>query len=111
MGVRERTNEYGVLRALGFSPRHLVAFILGEAGTIGLIGGLIGVGLGYLLVDRALGPFIEDNIGSYFPYFRVAPETLIAAPLLAVALAIVAAGLPAFRASRLHVVDALRRIG
>ena len=35
MGVRERTHEYGVLRAIGFLPRHIAALVLGEAATIG----------------------------------------------------------------------------
>ncbi len=36
MGVRERTNEYGVLRAIGFLPKHIAQFVLGEAAAIGL---------------------------------------------------------------------------
>jgi putative ABC transport system permease protein len=111
MGVRERTNEYGVLRAIGFFPRHIVTFVLGEAATIGLGGGLLGLLLAYPLVEKGMGRFIEENLGAYFPYFRIADETAIAAPLLALGLALVAAAFPAYRASQLKVVDALRRLG
>jgi putative ABC transport system permease protein len=111
MGVRERTNEYAVLRTIGFHPRHIVTFILGEAATIGAIGGVIGLLLAYPLVEKGMGSYLEENLGSYFPYFRIADETAIAAPFLAIGLALLAAALPAYRASHLKIVDALRRIG
>ncbi len=111
MGVRERTNEYGVLRAIGFMPKHIVAFVLGEAVTIGALGAIVGIALSYPMVERGLGRFIEENMGSYFPYFRIAPSTLVTAAVLAMALGLVAAAIPAFRASKLDVVDSLRRVG
>jgi putative ABC transport system permease protein len=111
MGVRERTNEYGVLRAIGFVSKHIVTFVIGESVVIGLVGGLIGLGLAYPLVEKGMGRFIEENLGSYFPYFRIAEDTAIAAPLIAIGLAAVAAAIPAYRASKLKVVDALRRVG
>src|SRR6185436_15226895 len=43
MGVRERTREYGVLRALGFSPGHIAMFVMGEALVIGLLTGALGI--------------------------------------------------------------------
>ncbi|HMV68957.1 MAG TPA: ABC transporter permease, partial [Myxococcota bacterium] len=41
MGVRERTNEYGTLRAIGFLPKHIAAFILGEAAVLSGLGGIL----------------------------------------------------------------------
>lgn len=111
MGVRERTHEYGVLRAIGFLPKHLVLFVLGEAGTIGILGGLVGLGLSYPIVERGLGRFLEENMGAFFPYFRIEPTTAIAALLLAIALGLLAAALPAYQASKLNVVNALRKVG
>lgn len=111
MGVRERTSEYGVLRAIGFFPKHIVAFVLGEAAVIGVVGGAVGLGLAFLIVENIMGRFIEENFGSWFPYFRIDDTTKVAAPLLAIGLALAAAGLPAYRASKLKVVDALRRMG
>ena len=111
MGVRERTNEYGVLRAIGFLPKHIVRFILAEGVVIGVIGGLIGVLLGYPVVNGALGRVIEENMGNMFPQFKVQPEIAAFAFGLAMVLGLVAAILPARKASRLQVVEALRRVG
>ncbi|MFO0608889.1 MAG: FtsX-like permease family protein [Polyangiales bacterium] len=110
MGVRERTMEYGVLRALGFLPKHVAAFILSEAAALGAFAGLAGVALSYPVVQQGLGRWIEENQGATFPYFRIEPETAAVAFALAVALALAAAALPAWRASRLTVTDALRRL-
>lgn len=110
MGVRERTSEYGVLRAIGFLPRHIVTFIIGEAVVLGAIGGVVGVLLSYPIVNGMLGRFLEENMGSLFPYFRVQPTIAGLAFGLTVALSVVAAALPAYRASKLKVVDSLRRV-
>jgi putative ABC transport system permease protein len=110
MGVRERTREYGVLRAVGFTPRHIGIFILGEAITVGLIAGLVGLGLAYPVVELGMGRFLEENMGGMFPYFRIDPGTMVTAVLLAVGLSVIAALLPAYRASKLSVTDALRRV-
>jgi putative ABC transport system permease protein len=110
MGVRERTNEYGVLRAMGFLPWHIAWFILGEAMFIGLLGGGLGLLLGYPFVEKGMGAWLEENMGSLFPYFRVPGEVAVEALVLALVLALVAAAIPAYRASQLKVVDALRRV-
>jgi putative ABC transport system permease protein len=111
MGVRERTNEYGVLRAIGFLPKHIAQFVIGEAVVIGVVGGGIGLVLGYPFVNFGVGRFIEENMGQYFPQFRVQPELAAVAFGLAVLLALIAAILPARQAARLQVVDSLRRVG
>lgn len=111
MGVRERTHEYGVLRAIGFMPKHLVTFVLGEAVTVGFLGGLTGLALAYPIVERGIGRFLEENLPGFFPYFRISPSTAGAALGLASALGIVAAIIPARQASKLNVVNALRKVG
>ncbi len=110
MGVRERTNEYGVLRAIGFLPSHITAFIVGEATLIGAAGGAVGLLIAYPVVEKGLGRWLEENMGSFFPYFRIAPTDAALAMGLALALGIVAAILPALGASKLRVTDALRRV-
>ena len=110
MGVRERTNEYGVLKALGFSGGQIATFVFGEAATIALIGGVLGVGIAYPFVEIGIGRWLEENMGQFFPYFRVPPLVTVMALLLAVSLGVLAAAIPAFNASRLRVVDALRRV-
>jgi putative ABC transport system permease protein len=111
MGVRERTSEYGVLRAVGFAPGHIAFFVLGESIVIGLAGGLLGAAIAYPIVERGLGRWIEENMGTFFPYFRIDPMVIGAALLLATVLAMAAAAIPAYRASKVSVVDALRKVG
>ncbi len=110
MGVRERTREYGVLRALGFSPGAVGFFVVGEAGAIGLLSGVIGLALSVPIVELGMGRFLEENMGSWFPYFRIAPLTYVMGLVLALGLALVASILPARRAAGLQVTEALRRV-
>jgi len=110
MAVRERTTEYGVLRAIGFEPGHIRWFIVGEAVVMGLCAGAAGILLSYPVVELGMGRFLEENMGSWFPYFRVDKMTALLGVLLAVGLSVVAALLPAHRAAKLSVVDALRRV-
>lgn len=110
MGVRERTGEYAVLRAIGFRPYHIAALVIGEAGTLGLLGGGIGLALAFPFINMGMGRYIEENHGSIFPFFRVTPESAAAALGIAVGLGIVSSIIPAARAYRLHVIDALRRV-
>lgn len=111
MGVRERTHEYGVLRAIGFLPKHLVMFVIGEAVAVSLAGGMLGLLVAYPFINLGVGRFLEENMGGWFPFFRIAPETMVWAMLLAAGLGLLAAAQPARAASRLKVVDALRRVG
>jgi putative ABC transport system permease protein len=91
IGVRERTREYATLRAIGFTPWHVAGSIVAEAMLLGGLGGLLGLGVSYPLVDRALGGWIVRNLDALLPYFRVATSTA--------ALALAASG-PASRWSR-----------
>ncbi len=110
MGVRERTQEYGVLRALGFLPKHIAGFILGEAAALGLAAGVLGLALSYPLVQYGLGRWLEENMGSLVPYFRIETSTAAQALGFSLLLGVASALIPAVRASRLTVTDALRRI-
>ena len=110
MSVRERTHEYGVLRAIGFSPGYVGGFIIGEALLLSIVGGLVGLGLVQLLINMVLGPFIEDNMGFMFIAFRTPTATMLLAFVIVVVLGFLAAIIPARGASRLKVTDALRRV-
>lgn len=111
MSVRERTKEYGTLRAIGFLPHHLGVFILGEAVTVGTLGGLLGLAFSYPIVELGMGRFLEENMAGMFPYFRISLGTGLAAIALAIGMSAVAGIIPAIGASRLKVVEALRRVG
>ncbi len=109
MGVRERTTEYGVLRALGFQPGHVRAFIVGEALTLSLLSALLGLLLAVPIVS-GMGAWLEQNMGQFFPVFRIPPLAAAAAVALTLGLGALASLLPAVRAGQLQVTEALRRI-
>lgn len=111
MGVRERTREYGVLLALGFRPKHILGFVIGESLAVGFLGGVAGLALSYPIVQQGMGRWLEENMGSWFPYFRIPATVAALAVVIAVLLGLVAAIVPAWRASKLDPVDALRRLG
>jgi putative ABC transport system permease protein len=104
LSVRERTNEIGVLKTLGFSSGSILRVIVGEAVLLTVVGGLIGFGLGALMV---MG--LQPTLTKYFPLFEIADSTLITALVLMVALGVITGLWPAVTAMRLKIVDALRR--
>lgn len=100
----ERTREFGVLRAIGWSKRRLWALILGEALSISLLGAAMGVGLSVGLV-RILEhlPSVKGILHAQFGAGDVW-RALYTAGIIGV----VAAIYPAWRASRLQPLDAMR---
>lgn len=110
MGARERVGEYGVLRAIGFLPRHIAFWVMAESLVIGVVGGLTGLALAWPFINFGVGRFLEENMGQMFPYFRLGAPNAALGVALAAALGAVAGAIPAWRASRLRVVDAVRRV-
>jgi putative ABC transport system permease protein len=104
MSVFERTREIGVLRALGWKGRHVILLILTEAGVLGLAGGLLGilVGLGALWI-LSIMPQTASVVS-----LSVSPGHIVESLLIAVGSGLVAGAYPAWRASRLSPVEALR---
>jgi putative ABC transport system permease protein len=110
MAVRERIREYGVLRALGFAPAQIRLIVIGEAMALGLVAAVLGIVLAIPFVEQGIGRFLEENMGAWFPYFRIEKATYAAAIGAALTLAAAASALPAVRAGRLSVTNALRRV-
>lgn len=110
MGARERTNEYGVLRAIGFLPGHVALWVVAESFLMGTVGGVVGVMLAWPFINLFIGRLVEDNMGSFFPYFHLEIGPVVTGMVLAAVLGAMAAAIPAWQASKLHVVDAVRRI-
>jgi putative ABC transport system permease protein len=75
-----------------------------------MLGGALGLAMAYPFVNLGMGRWLEENMGSFFPYFHVEPSIAAMGFALAVILAGAAALLPANQAARLKVVDALRRV-
>ena len=109
MGVRERVREYGIMRAVGFLPSHVVTLVVAEAATLGLIGGLAGVGIAIPVV-AGMGGFLEENMAAFFPIFRLQAATALIALGIAILLGGLAGVIPAYQASRIKVIEALRNV-
>jgi putative ABC transport system permease protein len=105
LSTNERIREFGTLRAMGFLPRHLASFVLGEAAVLGLVGGGLGLLLAYPLIQGPLSRYLEEEMR--VAPLRIAAGDALGALLLGGALALVAAGLPALRAARLQVTESL----
>jgi putative ABC transport system permease protein len=103
MSVNERTREIGIKRAVGASRRRIVVEFVGEAGAIGLLGGLIGLGLGSLVV--LAGNELGRSSGTYL--FELTAGTAFGALVFACVLGMVAGVFPAAHAARLDPVSAL----
>jgi len=106
--VRERTQELGLLKAVGFSNELVLGVVLGESLAITLLGGILGLLLGWLMVT-GLGQ--AGFIRQFFPIFFVPTRDLIIGGVLTIALGFVAGILPAIQAMHLRLADALRREG
>jgi putative ABC transport system permease protein len=102
--VRERTNEIGVLKTLGFSAGSVLRLVIGEALFLTILGGLIGFGLAWLAVGG-----LQPTMKQYFPVFEIDSTTFITSLVLMVALGVITGLWPAVSAMRLKIVDALRR--
>ena len=102
--VRERTNELGVLKTLGFSNRGVLGLVLGESVLVTTLGGLTG-----MLLAWWLGVQFEPVLDQYLPGFRVPGAAFVQAVVFMVALGVVAGAAPAWQAMRLQIVEALRR--
>ena len=98
--VSARTREFGVRLAIGSAPRHLLASVLSEGVRIAAIGVAVGAGGGYLLARVAARFFTTVQLPGAMP--------VIGATAVLIAAAIVASLMPAARASRVDVLQALR---
>lgn len=102
--VKERTQEIGVRKAIGARPRSIVGLIMQESLVITVLSGLIGVGLGVLTLSL-VGDSLEE-------YFIVDPSVgwgiIITAFVCLVFSGLIAGFVPAYRASRIKPIEALR---
>jgi putative ABC transport system permease protein len=101
IAVNERTNEIGLLRALGSEKKQILGIFLGEAVILASIGGMAGLVLG--IGGAWLLEFLVPALPTHTSWTYI-----IAAELLAAAVGLLAGVLPARRAAALNPVDALR---
>jgi putative ABC transport system permease protein len=100
--VRERIPELAVLKTIGFSNRSVLWLVLAEAMLLVVLGGLVGLGLAALLM-----PIVSAGSGGLIQLPTVLPQTWLLGLALMIAIGAVVGALPALRAMRLNIVDAL----
>jgi putative ABC transport system permease protein len=113
MAVMERVGEIGTMMALGNRRRDILGIFLAEGCILGLLGASVGLGLGILLgllisaigIPMPPGPVMAWG---YEAGIRLSPENLAKAAVIALGTTVLASFYPAWRASRLQIVDALR---
>jgi ABC-type antimicrobial peptide transport system permease subunit len=111
MAILERRREIGVLKALGAADRDVKQLFFAEAGVMGLMGGIFGVGMGWLI-----GRAVTFGTNVYLRRQDLPPAHVFSVPLwlifggivFSVVVSLVAGLYPASRAARLNPVEALR---
>jgi putative ABC transport system permease protein len=104
MSVAERTREFGILKAIGAETRDILLLTLGEASCMGLFGGIMGilVGAGAVYVMNAW--LVKTRI----VLFLITPRLLVIAMLFALLIGALSELYPAYRASKMSPMEALK---
>lgn len=108
ISVRERVGELAVLKAIGYSDRFVLFFVLGESLMIALVGGLLGLAA-CKLVTILITSFSAIS-GGFIQFFHLSGIAVLEGIVVSFIVGILAGVLPAFSAMRLRVVQALRRV-
>ncbi len=118
--VLEKTRDIGVMKAIGAKNRDILSIFLLNSGLIGLVGGIGGIIVGFLsstaistLVGTSTsttpsGPGGGGMFGNLLSSTYVSPQIIISALLISIVVGMIAGAIPAYRASKLNPVDALR---
>ncbi|MGB6643343.1 MAG: FtsX-like permease family protein [Thermoanaerobaculia bacterium] len=102
--VRERTEELGVLKAMGFTHRGVLGLVLAESCLLAMLGGFLGLGIAWFLIT-----WIGDPSGGALPIFFFPTRDLVLGIVLVLLLGLATGLLPALQAQRLQIADAMRR--
>jgi putative ABC transport system permease protein len=105
MATRERVTEHAVMKTLGFEDGTIFRMVMIEAALIMLVGGLGGALLAKFAIEGS-----AFNAGGFLPPMTVSWATVTAGIAIAVLMGVVSGLVPAWQASRLRIVDALRRV-
>ena len=106
MTARERMSEYAVLKTLGFGNRFVATLIAGESVLIAVLGGCCGMVLAF-----PTAAVFSAKLGALLPVFEISRETLLLSFLISWGIGVISALIPAWRATHVRVVEALRHIG
>ncbi len=106
----ERTREIGILKALGMKSRTVLTIFLGESVIIGVIGALVGIALGWILANIVAKLLASGTFGGngFVVTPLLTPEVFVGALGFGIGVSVIFALYPAWRASKLKPVEALR---
>jgi putative ABC transport system permease protein len=107
MSARERTHEFAVLKALGFSGRQLFLLLTGES----LILSIFGSALGLLATLPAVKGFQTALPKGWFPVFYIKPETILIGCIAGLVVGLIASLIPLRRVLTTRIVEGLRYVG
>lgn len=107
MSARERVTEIAVLKAIGYKRGLVLTLLLAEFTLLAVIGGVVG-SLGAKALYSAID--VGALTQGFLLGFAVEPQTVIACVAAAIAVGLVAGGVPALRSANLSVVDGLRKV-
>lgn len=107
MSARERTHEFAVLKALGFSGRQLFLLLTGES----VILSVFGSALGLLVTLPAVEAFQTALPKGWFPVFYIKPETILIGCVAGLAVGMIASLIPLRRVLTTRIVEGLRYVG
>ena len=106
--VASRTSEIGTLRALGFSRSAILTAFLGESLLLGLVGGVIGVAAASVMQAFSISTTNFQTFAEIAFSFALTPKIVVVSLAFSLLMGFVGGFLPAARAARLKIVDALR---
>ena len=108
--ARERRNEIGVLKTLGFGSRLVMALVLAESLILGILGGAVGLALGSVMI-RVLPklPFIGDAVAQ-FPNLGLSLQIATLGFGIALLIGVCSGFIPALIAYRSKITDSLRTV-
>jgi putative ABC transport system permease protein len=101
--IRERTNELAILKTLGFTDGKVLAMVLAESTLVAVIGGGLGLLIASLIISAG------DPTRGFLPIFHFPAADLALGIVLVLVLGVLAGLVPGLQASRLKIVEALRR--
>jgi len=109
--VANRTNEIGTLRAIGFRRRNILAAFLLESLLLGFVGGCIGLLFASFLQNLTVSTFMSFQSFSTLAFkFQLNAKIVLESLIFSSLMGLIGGFLPAIRASRMNIVDALRAI-
>ncbi len=109
ISVADRRREIGILRSIGFTRNEIIKIFLAETLMICMIGFLVGVVVGMYLANNVFNSAVFQDSDLFFATMRTPPVVIFAAFIIVFVVGLLAGVVPAYRASSLNPVEALRK--